>query len=321
MADNSGGVRRLTGGPLGNRSRKRWGIAVAAAGLWLALLVVSGSLIASSLLLLMLVMFAGVCTMALRSLGISREHPMVRSLATRPWRDGRDVFQLAMRHLPEVFIVTPKGSLLAPSAIEVRMNPADVDSLAQLIDLVLVNALAVEAYEAEVAARHARILSDRPLEVGVVADPVVPAGRYVLRQRKQSDAQISRGVGAGLRASFTRPDLDAARTKMTGQATVAEPSHPLLRLVTGKSVTQTRTSGARAGRGRAAELTLPDEPTISRVHGKFTCAGSVWQVTSLGRNGMVVNGTLLIGEQPIHDGDLIRWGRQADAPISRVEIL
>ncbi len=90
---------------------------------------------------------------------------------------------VALRHLPEVFIVTPQGSLLAPNAVELRMNPDDIESLAELIDLNLVNASAAEAYAAEVAAHSARVVSNVPLEVGVVPDEAVPPGRYRLRQR------------------------------------------------------------------------------------------------------------------------------------------
>jgi len=90
----------------------------------------------------------------LRVFGLGRDHPWFHHAASRPWRDGRDVLRVAMGHLSEVFIVTPQGSLLAPNAVELRMNPADIESLAELIDLSLVNASAAEAYAAEVAALY-----------------------------------------------------------------------------------------------------------------------------------------------------------------------
>ena len=113
----------------------------------------------------------------------------------------------------------------------------------------------------------------------------------------------------------------AARTILTGQLTVTEvvPA-PLLRLVTRGSAAQTRVSGARAGRGDAVELRLPDEPTVSRVHAEFTFADGQWRITSLGRNGMALNGQPLDSEQVLANGDSIWWGRRPDAMVSRVEI-
>ena len=105
-------------------------------------------------------------------------------------------------------------------------------------------------------------------------------------------------------------------------ATVAEPARnpvPLLRLRTGDYVSQTRTSGARAGRG-AVELALPDVPTVSREHARFTYSDGQWWIANLGLNGLVLNGSPLAGEHPLHDGDSIQWGQTQDAPQSRVEI-
>jgi len=95
---------------------------------------------------------------------------------------------------------------------------------------------------------------------------------------------------------------------------------PLLRLVTNGNVTETRVPGARAGRAREAELRLPEEPTVSRVHAEFTFTDGRWHVTNLGLNGVTLNGTPLTGEHPISDGDSIGWGTQPGALVSRVEI-
>jgi len=341
---------RGSGGPLWTRSRKRWAIAAGAVGVWLILLYFSGSVTGSLVLFVLLAMLVLGLVMVLRSFGIGRDHPVAQRLATRPWRDGREVLHLALRHLSEVFIVMPNGSLLAPSAVELHMNPADVESLADVIDLALVNAEAAEAYEAEVAACSARIARDVPVEVSVVADPEVPAGRYRLRQRKHSAGQIpvQRGqipvhggqlpvhggqipVHAGraradetddlFHDGFTRGDTATAQTMMTGEATVSEMAQiPVLRLVTGRTVAETRMPAARAGRGRAVELMLPAEPTISRVHARFAYTRGEWWITGVGSNGVVLNGTPLAGEHLVRDGDSIRWGRQASALVSRVEI-
>ena len=343
--------------PLQARSRRRWLLAAGIGGLWLVFLMGSGSLVASTTLLFLLGAVAAGVVVVLRLFGFGRDHPWFHHAASRPWRDGRDVLRVALRHLPEVFIVTPQGSLLAPNAVELRMNPADIESLAELIDLTLVNASAAEAYAAEVAAHSARVVSNIPLEVGVVADAAVPPGRYRLRQRSSLAAMtldadpvtsadpvcaaypvgasgpvsapslaegaypvMTAGVGP-FRDGRTRSDLAVAPTSMTGAATVTEAAlTPLLRLITNGAVAETRISGARAGRGKAVELQLPEEPTVSRVHATFTCTGGEWRITVLGRNGVLLNGTPLTSEHVIRNGDSIRWGQQSSAPVSAVVI-
>jgi pSer/pThr/pTyr-binding forkhead associated (FHA) protein len=101
---------------------------------------------------------------------------------------------------------------------------------------------------------------------------------------------------------------------------VRGPVIPVLKLVTGGRVTQTRVSGARAGRG-AVDLVLPEVPTVSREHAKFTFTDGQWWVSNLGRNGLTLNGApVLDGGYAIRDGDSIQWGRRPDAPVSRIEI-
>ncbi len=324
--------------PLQARSRRRWLLAAGIAGLWLVLLMGTGSLAASFTLLLLLGAIIGLLVVMLRLLGYGRDHPWFQRAASRPWRDGRDVLRVALGHLSEVFIVTPQGSLLAPNAVELRMNPADIGSLAELIDIGLVNASAAEAYAAEVAACSARVVRDVPLEVSVVADPEVPPGRYRLRQRTSPDAMSPAAaplgtpvlVGAVDPASAATNHYHDGRTRsgsavagglMTGGTTVTEaPRIPRLRLVTGGEVAQTRVTGARAGRAPDVELRLPVEPTVSRVHAAFTWTGGEWRITVLGRNGVLLNGTPLTSEHVVRDGDSIRWGRQSTAPVSTVSI-
>jgi hypothetical protein len=368
--------------PLQARSRQRWLLAAGITGCWLVLLTGTGSVVAGTTLLFLLGAIGAGVVVALRSFGFGRDHPWFHRAASRPWRDGRDVLQAALRHLPEVFIVTPQGSLLAPNAVELRMNPGDIESLADLIDLSLVSASAAEAYAAEVAAHSARVVSNVPLEVGVVGDVAVPLGRYRLRQRPAPGAW-NPAIGAGLATSTdpaasagpaacagpaagadpvcaaypvsapgltgvagpvkwarpgdgrylvsagvgpfrdgrTQPGPVAAPMFMTGAATMAEAGlPPPLRLITDGAAAETRVSGARAGRSKAVELPLPEEPTISRVHATFTCTGGEWRITAVGRNGVLLNGTPLTSEHVIRDGDAIRWGQQSSAPVSTVVI-
>jgi pSer/pThr/pTyr-binding forkhead associated (FHA) protein len=116
---------------------------------------------------------------------------------------------------------------------------------------------------------------------------------------------------------------DRTATLGGGVPTMLESNHPAappLRLITGGKVAETTVSGARAGRGRSVELGLPEVPTVSREHAKFTYQGGQWYVTNLGMNGITVNGHPVTGEEPVHSGDSIRWGTRPDALQSEVEI-
>jgi FHA domain len=390
----------------------RWAAAAGVAVCWLLLLDVTGSIIAATMLLAFLAGLGVAGVMVLRALGISRDHPWVRQLAARPWRDGQEVLQLALRHLPEVFVVTPSRSLLAPDVVELRMNPDDLHSLTERMDLGLISESAAEVYQEQVAAHGACFAGTGPAEVRVIPDPSVPAGRYRLRQGQPVDAaappgspfayagaqhpglpypdapypaapylgaqphpgaqhpaehsaapypagaypvvnhQAAPSPGGRLHAAEltdpgpggepdglyrapdsrypgfvghdgnTRAQSAPGRLATAGMATVIELSRspvPVLRLVTDGSVAETRVSGARAGRG-AVELALPDVPTVSREHARFTFSDGRWWIANLGRNGVTLNGTALVGEQPLGNGDSIRWGMRSDALLSRVEI-
>ena len=164
------------------RSRRRWGAAAAVTACWVVLWTVTGSLVSGTIVLLFLAALGVVTVLALRALGVTRDHPWIQQISTRPWRDGQEVLQLALRHLPEVFVVTPNGALLAPNAVELRLNPRDFGSLGERMDIGLVEASAAEVYEEQVAGHGARLAGHGPVEVSVVSDPAVPAGRYQLRQ-------------------------------------------------------------------------------------------------------------------------------------------
>src|SRR5215831_4151008 len=356
MADRRDGPRRLPRAPLRSRGRRRWVVLIGVAVMWLLFLRGTGSVTVATVMLVMLATAIGLGLIALRWLGVDRDHPWVQRMGERPWRDGREVLQLALRHLPEVFIVTPSGSLLAPNALEVLMNPDDFASLTEVMDQGLIDSWACEAYQSCIGEHAARLGGDGPVTVRVASDPDVLAGRYRLRQGRlvgaahavsAGPAGAAQAVGAvpaagggfGFRAAEARTfqasdgrtldsgdgrpriDGDGARALPTDLLTVgAVASVPLLRLVTGASAAETRISGARAGRGTAVELLLPEEPTVSRVHAKFVFRDGQWRVTGLGRNGLMVNEIPVRGEQVVRDGDLIRWGGQPGALVSRVQI-
>jgi hypothetical protein len=128
----------------------------------------------------------------LRAMGITRDHPWLRRLAARPWRDGQDVLNAAMRHLSEVFIVMPSGSLIAPDVVELQMNPDDLASLCERMELDVVSTSVTEVYEEQVAQRGARFAGSCQPEVYVVPDDSVPQGRYLLRQGQYSSDQVPR---------------------------------------------------------------------------------------------------------------------------------
>lgn len=350
---------RMQGPGAPRRSRRRWAITAAVTVCWVVLWTVTGSLVAGAIVLVFLAALGVVTVLALRALGVTRDHPWIRQMSTRPWRDGQEVLQLALRHLPEVFVVTPNGALLAPNSVELRLNPRDFGSLGERMDIGLVQASAAEVYEEQVAGHGARLAGPSPVEVGLISDPSVPEGRYQLRQGRPLGAAASGFQPAPFAfepalSSFQPaaasgfqpappPDVDSAAgwpfahdgrtssapvsaTDVTagggGLVTAAEPARsmtPTLRLITGGRVAETRLSGARAGRG-AVELSLPDVPTVSREHARFSYSDGQWWVANLGMNGLTLNGASVAGEQPLHDGDVLRWGTNEQAPGSRVEI-
>jgi hypothetical protein len=294
-----------------------------------------------------------IAALFLRSMGVTRDHPWIRRLASRPWRDGQAVLRAAMSHLHDVFVITPSGSLFAPNNVEIQMNPEDLTSLCDRMEFGVVIASVTEAYEEQVVRYGARFAAPERAEVYVIADERIPQGRYRLRkghpataaaQREMPDAshymspasEFAYAVPQYADASpdessdgwvWREPDpapatVDARTVVDAGQATVMEEAFtpvPVLRLVTGDSVAETRMTGARAGRG-SVELVLPNVPTISREHAKFAFADGRWWVTNLGMNGLAVNGTPAAAEHPLSDGDTIRWGSRPDALVSRVEI-
>jgi hypothetical protein len=321
------------------------------------------SAVTATVLLVAIAGLGAACVAGLRAMGINRDHPWLRRMAARPWRNGQDVLNVAMRNLSEVFIVTPSGSLLAPDVVELQMNPGDLASLGERMGLDVVSSSVTEVYEDQVVERGARFAGSCRPEVYLVPDHSIPQGRYRLRRGLPAGARPSPGpwdlpdapdfidpqltyvahefaataadpagtgsappewgypvpasgpgyaqpVGAGP-DDRTRYEIDPGRTIMDGVATIMEqirPPVPLLRLVTGSSVTETSMSGARAGRG-PVELVLPDVPTVSRQHARFTFAAGRWWVTNEGLNGLSVNGVPVSGKQPLSDGTRFAGGR------------
>jgi hypothetical protein len=341
MTEGNQAARRQVRAPLRQRSRRRWAVVGGVAACWVVLEVVTGSAVSATVLLVTIAGLGAGCVGGLRALGITRDHPWLRRLASRPWRDGEDVLKVAIRHLSDVFVVTPSGLLLAPNSVELQLNPDDLISLCQRMELGVISASVTEVYEEQVAAHGARFAGSGRADVHVIAAGSVPPGRYRLRQGDLASIDAQPDVADawytdvppefapaapehGYAGSGGRgwPGPDSGLTVAGGMTTIREislASVPVLRLVTGSSVAETTMSGARAGRG-PVELVLPDVLTVSREHARFTFSDGRWWITNQGRNGLTVNGAPVAGEQPLSDGDAIRWGTRPDALLSRVEI-
>ncbi len=325
--------------PLRRRSRRRWAIAGGVAAAWVVLEIMTGS-VASATVVLVTIAILGVASVSgLRALGITGDHPWIRRLASRPWRDGQDVLKVAMRHLSEVFVVTPSGSLLAPSVVELQLNPDDLGALCERMELGVISASMTEVYEEQVAAYRAHVAGAGRAHVYVIGNGIVPPGRYRLRQGDpvRDGAQPDRSAvpyeEEGPELGYVVPQYayaepvssvwpDSGAAVAGGMTTIMERTLapvPVLRLVTGSSVVQTQMSGALAGRG-SVELVLPDVPTVSREHARFTFSDGRWWIANQGRNGLTLNGAPVVGEQSLSDGDAIRWGARPDALLSHVEI-
>jgi FHA domain len=64
------------------------------------------------------------------------------------------------------------------------------------------------------------------------------------------------------------------------------------------------------GKSAQSNVRVESDPTMSRAHAVFERLGSVWSLRDLGsKNGTLVNGRSVGGQQALHDGDEIRLGR------------
>ena len=312
-------------------------VAGGVAACWLLLEVVTGSVVSATVVLMVIAALTAAGVGGLRALGITRDHPWIRRIASRPWRDGQDVLKVVMRHLADVFVVTPSGALIAPNLVELQLNPDDLAFLCERMEPGVISASMTEVYREQVTAYGARLAGAGRAEVYVIGAGSVARGRYRLRHPDpvSIDAQPDRYANAAPEWAYSAPQHgyadsggyawgkpDPDLTVSGGMATIMEPSPallPVLQLVTGSSVAETRVSGARAGRG-SVELVLPDVLTVSREHATFTFSDGRWWVTNQGRNGLTLNGAPVVGEQPLSDGDTILWGASSDALLSRVKI-
>ena len=72
-----------------------------------------------------------------------------------------------------------------------------------------------------------------------------------------------------------------------------------------------RSSGITLGRREEADISVPWDPEMSRVHAELVLRAGEWTVTDdgLSQNGTWVNGLRLAGRRRLADGDLLQVGR------------
>jgi pSer/pThr/pTyr-binding forkhead associated (FHA) protein len=72
-----------------------------------------------------------------------------------------------------------------------------------------------------------------------------------------------------------------------------------------------RASGVTLGRREEADISVPWDPEMSRVHAELILKAGEWTVSDdgLSQNGTWVNGLRLSGRRRLADGDLLRVGR------------
>src|SRR2546430_5471735 len=99
MAEGREAARRPARAPVRQRSRRRWAIVGGVAASWVVVELVTGSALSATVLLVAIAGLGAACVGGLRATGITRDHPWIQRIASRPWRDGQDVLHVAMRHL------------------------------------------------------------------------------------------------------------------------------------------------------------------------------------------------------------------------------
>jgi uncharacterized membrane protein len=341
-------------GPMALWRDRRWAVIAAVVGALIVLYLITSSAITSIIVVIVLVALVVVAMLLAARFAENSGHQPAGRGPGPTGQDAQDVWQSALRHLPDTFTTTPDRTMLAADLVELRMNPDDLRALGQSIDPGLVTNSSCDAYRARIAEASARLTGNGQPRVALVSDPELPPGRYRLQPRPSEPLASPPPAPAAPPAHGDRPasdwqhaggDLPApdwqnpggdrpgqdwqnARTEAVdqmagaqGPMTVSERMPiPPLRLLTGGTVAETRTSGARAGRGGDVELRLPDVPTVSRVHAELNYSDGRWWITNQGRNGLTVNGNLVTGQSPVSDGDVIQWGNRHDALTSRVQV-
>jgi FHA domain len=297
-------MQRPPRAPQQPRSRKRWAAVAGIAALWVILSYGAGSVVAGTILLVLLAVAVVIIMIAMRSLGINRDHPWMQWLDARPRAGVSEPPSVPWRDVSEPAGYAGWRDVSSPAG---PVPWRDVSEPAAPAGWPSPGGPAVPPGWGD--ARDPAALVGRP-----GPGPSSPPGPPGPPQPANSVLAHAREGGA-----YVNPA--AARTVVSEFVTVAAQAQvPLLRLRTNGQLSETRTSGVRAGRSMEAELRLPEEPTVSRMHAEFTFIDGRWHVTNRGLNGVTLNGTALTGMHALRDGDSIGWGTQPGALVSRVEI-
>jgi len=112
----------------------------------------------------------------------------------------------------------------------------------------------------------------------------------------------------GYRAAVSRVWSAHERVLLAAQRIVDAPRPKPARLVGPSGATGLGDREHLIGRAQDSDTRLAD-PAVSRRHARIVPRGDGFVLRDLGSTtGTLVNGTRLVGEQPLHDGDVIRMG-------------
>jgi hypothetical protein len=84
MTERREAARRSARAPLQQRSRKRWAAAGGAVVCWAILLDLTGSVFGATVVLAVLAGLGIVGALMLKTMGVTRDHPLMQRMAARP---------------------------------------------------------------------------------------------------------------------------------------------------------------------------------------------------------------------------------------------
>jgi Protein of unknown function (DUF3662)/FHA domain len=200
---------------------------------------------------------------------------LVEGAFTKAFRSGLQPLEIGRRLVKELDSGRTVGvhGVVAPNHFTVVLSPADSERFASFRD-----ALAREL--ADAAREHAR--DERYHFIGPVAVDFAED-----QQRRQGDLRVTAVIeqgDAGWTAALVLPD--GRRVPLTGETATI---------------------------GRLPECSIPlSDPQSSRQHAQVRHDPDGFRIVDLGStNGTTVNGTLVVGEQLLRDGDVIGVGNTA----------
>lgn len=229
----------------------------------------------------------------------------VEGVFARAFRGSLRPIELGRRLLREMDdnrSVDVKGRTIVPNAFTFRVSPHDHQHFAEIED-------ALVAELAEAAREHARdedYFFVGPVSVQLSTDPKLKAGRFELSSRLREAARpVPRPPAPppseplAISHHGLHPELEPHDGSGLPAGSLLLPNGDRYRL------------GAHTvaiGRNPVCDLVLADA-NVSRRHAEVRPVGMGYVVADLGStNGTRVNGKVVEGEHPLHDGDVITVG-------------